>query len=333
VRTTEDEIEEATDATTDVFGVSSASPAVSVEPEIEDIVEKLAETAREVYAERDEAGSFAVRARRAGEHDFSSEEIGERGGSAVYEVIEGAGYEPEVDLDNPDIEFFVECRETEAFVFLEKREGAGGMPLGSQEKVVALISGGIDSPVAAWEVMKRECPIVPVYIDLGEYGGADQEARMFETVRRLAEYAPGYEDKMKVRRVPAGDTIEYLVESTRNTRMLSYRRFMLKCAEHIALKEGAVGIVTGEALGQKSSQTSANLATLDDVTTLPVHRPLLTMDKQDIIARAKEIGTFEDSTLPAGCNRIAPDNPRTASTVEKVEKYEPAENVVMEAIE
>ncbi|WP_435177699.1 tRNA sulfurtransferase [Halorussus sp. AFM4] len=327
-------VDAATDAAADAFGVRSASPAVVVPPEMDAITDALARTAR-AYAEAASEGhetdsaaedsdvlgdTFAVDARRAGEpdaHPFTSKEIEEAGGAAVWDELP----DPEVDLGDPDVTFSVECREDEAFVFTEKRDGPGGLPLGTQAKVVALVSGGIDSPVAAWEVMKRGAPVVPVYLELGDYGGPDHEARAVETVRRLAEYAPNYD--MRVRKVPAGDVMDLLAEEVGPARMLVYRRFMYRVAEHVAREVGATGIVTGEAIGQKSSQTARNLGVTSRATDVPIHRPLLTMDKSDITERARRIGTFRDSTIPAGCNRIAPDYPETNATLEIVENAEP----------
>ncbi|WP_135828627.1 tRNA sulfurtransferase [Halorussus halobius] len=320
VHADESSVDAATDAAADAFGVQSASAALVVPPEEDAIVDALARTARE-YAATDAAGdTFAVDARRAGEpeaHPFTSKDLENEGGAAVFAELD----DPEVDLDDPDATFFVECREDEAFVFTEQRAGPGGLPLGSQGKVVALVSGGIDSPVAAWEMMKRGAPLVPVYLELGDYGGPDHEARAMETVRRLADYAPNFE--MAVRRVPAGDVMALLDEEVGPARMLVYRRFMYRVAEHVARETNAAGIVTGEAVGQKSSQTTRNLAATSVATDLPIHRPLLSMDKPEITERARRIGTFRDSTIPAGCNRIAPDFPETNATPGIVDEAQP----------
>ncbi|AHG03887.1 tRNA sulfurtransferase [Halobacterium sp. DL1] len=305
-------------AAADTFGVVSASPAVSVAPEMDAITEALANAAREQY----DGGAFAVDARRAGEHAFDSHDVNREGGDAVWQSVEDE-FDPEVDLDDPDLTFSVEVRQEEAFVFLETRDGPGGMPLGTQKPLVALFSGGIDSPVAAWEAMKRGSPVVPLYLDLGRFGGPDHRARAEETARRLAEFAPG--EDLRLRVAPAGDAVEELAGRTGRTRMLSYRRFMYRVAEHVAESVGAVGIVTGEAMGQKSSQTAANFAVVDGATDLPIHRPLFSLDKQEIIARARDIGTYRDSTLDVGCNRLAPSQPLTAAPAESVRKDEPDE--------
>jgi len=306
----------AADAAADTFGVVSASPALSVPAEMDSICGALALTARTCY----DGGAYAVDARRAGSHDFGSHDVNREGGDAVWHAVE-QDLRPEVDLDDPDITFSVEVRHEEAFVFVESRDGPGGMPLGTQKPLVALVSGGIDSPVAAWEAMKRGSPVVPLYLDLGPYGGPDHRARAEETARQLSAYAPNFDLRLRV--ADAGDAVRRLGDDVGRTRMLSYRRFMYRVAERLAEQVGAVGIVTGESLGQKSSQTAANFAVVDRVTDLPVHRPLFALDKQEIIGRARDIGTYRDSTLDVGCERLAPNQPLTAASMDSVRKDEP----------
>jgi len=315
-----DDPEAATEAATDAFGVVSASPALAVEPTREAIFDAL----RRVTEAHYEGGPFAIRARRAGDpeaHPFTSQDLATEGGSAVWETIEAAGTDPSVDLEDPEFELFVECRPDRAFVFLEKREGPGGLPIGTQRPLVAMVSGGIDSPVAAWEVMRRGSPIVPVYVDLGDYGGPDHRARAVATVADLARYAPHVD--LDCRIVPGGEVVADLVDATGETRMLSLRRFVLAVGEAIAREVDAVGVVTGEAVGQKSSQTTANLAVTDAAVDLPVHRPNLTRDKTTITALAREIGTYEESTIPTGCNRVAPSHPETNADLDAVLAPEP----------
>lgn len=317
VHTTEETVEAATAAAADAFGVVSASAARTVPPDKNSILDALAETSRACYT----GGSFAVDARRADKSlPFTSEELERDGGTVIWESV-ADDFEPAVDLDAPDVTFGVEVREDVAFLFLDSVDGPGGLPLGSQAPLVALVSGGIDSPVAAYEMLKRGSPVIPVYVDLGIYGGIDHEARAMETVRTLSEYAPNFD--MRVRRVPGGDTVSLLVEEMELGRMLSLRRFFYRVAEHVAESVDASGIVTGEALGQKSSQTTRNLGVTSRVTALPIHRPLLSMDKQEIVARARAIGTYTDSTIDAGCNRIAPDRVETNARLDKLLEAEP----------
>jgi thiamine biosynthesis protein ThiI len=312
--------EPVTDAVTDAVGVVSASPAVTVPPTLDAIQDALMEATRALY----DGGPFAISARRAGEsdaHPFSSDDIERTGGNAVWDAIDAQGGDPEVDLDDPTFELFVECRAETAYIFAEKQAGPGGLPLGTQAPLVAMVSGGIDSPVAAWQAMRRGAPIVPVYLDLGEYGGPDHQARAVSTVRTLARYAPNFDFEMHI--VPAGEVVEDLVAETENTRMLHLRRFVVAVGEAIAASTDAVGIVTGEAIGQKSSQTSTNLRATDAAVDLPVHRPNLSMDKADITAIARDIGTFEESTIPTGCNRVAPSLPSTHAPMDTVRDAEP----------
>jgi len=320
VETTPDRIDAVTDIVTDSFGVVSASPALGVAPTMDAITGALAECGADGY----DGGSFAVRARRAGEdHPFSSEDVQREGGAAIWERLEAAGFDPAVDLDDPDHTFFVEVRPEEAYVFTEKREGPGGLPLGSQEPLVVLLSGGIDSPVASWEAMKRGSPVYPVYVDLGEYGGVDSRMRAVETVRALRRYVP--DGDLSLRVAPGGEGVERIAATADSYRMLLARRFMLRIAERVADSAGAVGIVTGESIGQKSSQTSANLRVTDAVTSLPVHRPLATMDKTVITQRARAIGTLAESTIDTGCHRLAPENPATGPPLSAVKRAEPDE--------
>ncbi|ELY57997.1 thiamine biosynthesis protein [Natronococcus amylolyticus DSM 10524] len=317
IHTTEEAVEDATAAAADTFGVVSASPCLTVSTEKELILDALEEVARARY----DGGSFAVDARRADkELPYDSEDLAREGGSTIWETVADE-FEPEVDLDDPDLTFGVEVRREGTFLSLEKRSGPGGLPLGAQEPVIAMVSGGIDSPVAAYEMMKRGSPIVPVYVDLGPFGGIDHEARAMETVRVLSRYAPNFD--MQVYKVPGGETISVLVEEMEEGRMLSMRRFFYRAAEVLAERVDAHGIVTGEAAGQKSSQTVQNLGVTSRATRLPIHRPLLTRDKNEIVAQAREIGTFAESTIDAGCNRVAPDRAETNARLKPLLKAEP----------
>ncbi|MFU8868582.1 tRNA sulfurtransferase [Natronococcus sp.] len=317
IHTTEAAVEDATAAAADAFGVVSASPCLTVSTEKELILEALEETARARY----DGGSFAVDARRADKDlPYDSEDLAREGGSAIWAAVADE-FEPEVDLEDPDLTFGVEVRREGAFVSLEERSGPGGLPLGAQEPVIAMISGGIDSPVAAYEMMKRGSPIVPVYVDLGPFGGIDHEARAMETVRVLSRYAPNFD--MQVYKIPGGETMSLLVEEMEEGRMLSMRRFFYRAAEVLAERVDAHGIVTGEAAGQKSSQTVQNLGVTSRATRLPVHRPLLTRDKAEIVAQAREIGTFAESTIDAGCNRVAPDRAETNARLKPLLEAEP----------
>ncbi|WP_251343896.1 tRNA sulfurtransferase [Haloplanus halophilus] len=299
----------------DAMGVVWARPSVSVDADPDAVGDALAALARSAPP----VDTYAVRARRVGDddaHAFSSRDLERDGGRVV-----GAVTDASVDLDDPDRTYHVEVRDDRAHVAAESVPGPGGLPLGSQAPLVALVSGGHDSPVAAYEAMRRGSPIVPVYVRLGVYGGPDHEARAAATVSRLAAYAPNFDCRLRV--VPGGDLAERLVAEVDDTRMLSWRRALLAVGEAVADREGAAGVVTGEVVGQKSSQTAANLAVTDAAVDCPVHRPLLTRDKTDVVEQARTIGTHEDSAIPVGCERLDPDTPATGATLAAVEAAEP----------
>lgn len=321
VETVPDQIKAVTTAVADTFGIVSASPARRVDPTREAITDALTETARTHY----DGQSYAVRVDRAGPqsaHPFASTDLEREGGDVVGTVAQETGIEPTVNLDDPDLVFGVECRPDNAYIFLVRRSGPGGLPLGTQKSLVALLSGGIDSPVAAWLAMKRGAPVYPLYIDLGSYSGVDHRLRAEETAATLGEYAPNYDTRLRV--AHGGEIIEEIAADLDMYRMLAIRRFMFQIASEVATDLGAAGIVTGESAGQKSSQTITNLRVTSAATDLPVHRPVLTLDKSTISQRAQQIGTYPDSTIDTGCHLLAPDRPATQPPLEQVREAEPA---------
>jgi thiamine biosynthesis protein ThiI len=302
-------------------GVAFARPVLVVEATRDDVFDALRTLARDHGPEE----SFAVDSTRVGpadRHAFSGRDLNVEGGRLVEELT-GAP----VELDDPDRTYRIEVRGADAFVSTVRFEGPNGLPLGTQGRVAVLVSGGIDSPLATWRLMRRGCVPLPVYVDLGDYGGADHRARAFEVIRTLAERAPGEDVRPRV--VDGSAVVDRLVADVGDTRMLSLRRAMLVMAEAVARRDGAHAVATGESLGQKSSQTGANIAVTDAAATLPVHRPLLTADKSDIVAEARRIGTYDDSTLPAGCERVAPAHPETNASLDAVVDREPDELLAM----
>ncbi|ELZ34483.1 thiamine biosynthesis protein [Halogeometricum pallidum JCM 14848] len=296
-------------------GVSFARPVLAVGATRKEVYEALEALA----ADHPDGEEFAVDTDRVGpadRHEFSGRDLNVEGGRLIEELT-GAT----VELDDPDRTYRIEVRGDEAFVSVVRFDGPGGLPLGTQGRVAVLVSGGIDSPVAAWRLMRRGCVPIPVYVDIGDYGGADHRARAFEVVRTLAARAPG--EDLRPRVVDGAAVVDRLVAAVDDTRMLSLRRAMLVMAEAVARRDGAHSIATGESLGQKSSQTGPNLAVTDAAATLPVHRPLSTTDKSDIVEEARRLGTYDDSTLPVGCERVAPSHPETNASLESVVAAEP----------
>lgn len=310
-------LDEAARAAADTFGVVSTRPALTVAPD-RDSLEAAAVALAQSHPT---AATFAVRATRVGSantHPFSSQEMEREVGAAVDETTDAA-----VDLDDPDRTYRLEIREDEAFVSVAEYDGPGGLPVGTQGTTVLLFSGGLDSPVAAWELFKRGLEVLPVYLDLGAYGGADHLARATETARVVAHSAPHVDARLRI--VPAGNLVEDLVAATEPTRMLSLRRAMFRIAESVADDVGAHSLATGEVVGQKSSQTGPNIRVTDAAAGRPVYRPLLTRDKPDIVEQARDIGTFVDATMNVGCERVAPEYPETNARVSQVEDAEPTD--------
>ena len=298
-------------------GVGFARPAVATDPRlaaISDAADALAAAGAHTPAE-----TYAVDSDRIGPddaHEFSNDDLKREVGRVV-----GAATGADVDLDDPDRTYRIEAREGEAFVSARRVEGPGGLPVGSQGRVAVLVSGGIDSPVATWRLLRRGCAPVPVYVDLGDYGGADHRARALEAVATLVPRAPRADLRPRV--VEGGPLIERVVAATHDTRMVSLRRVLLAAADGVADRADAHSLATGEAVGQKSSQTGANLAVTDAAASRPVHRPLFAADKADIVSEARELGTYDGSTVPVGCERLAPAHPETNATLDGVVDAEP----------
>jgi len=302
----------AAEAAATVPGVVSASPALDRPAEADAIAAALVDVARARTFD-----SYAVRANRArDDHPFTSPELERAGGAAVGDAVDAA-----VDLEDPELTIEADVRPDRAFVFAERIDGPGGLPVGSQAPLVALVSGGIDSPVAAFEAMRRGAPVVPVYVDLGDYGGVDHRARAIAAAERLAGRAPNVDLRPYV--VAGGDALADLADSVDRGRMVSVRRYFFAAAAAIADREAAAGIVTGEVLGQKSSQTARNLQVTGAAVDLPVHRPLLSCDKPAITERARELGTYGTAEVEAGCNRLVPEHPETAGRLEGLVAVEP----------
>jgi len=227
-----------------------------------------------------------------------------------------------VNLKNPQFTISVEVRDANAYVFSENLKGAGGFPLGSQSKVVCLLSGGIDSAVACWLVMKRGCPIIPIYLDNTPLTDETTTAKALEVAKKLFEWSIGFPRRTYV--VPNGKNLEAFVkDAPRKLTCILCKRMIYRIAERIAETEKAEGIVTGEAIGEQASQTITNLKVLDEASEkYPIHRPLLGFDKTETTELARKIGTFEISTQKAKSCSAAPSKPSTKAKLEIVKKAE-----------
>ena len=294
-----------------VFGVVSASPVHTCEPTLESASQLCAEVAGNIIKE---GQSFAIRARRAGTHDFTSRDIAVACGDAVFKTM---GKNISVDLDNPDVEIFVELRQKKAYVFIESVKGAGGLPLGTQGKMVALISGGIDSPVAAWLMMKRGCEIVPLYLNNEPFSDDTTRERAMACIDVLQKWSP--QKKFTIYEAPHGDNLlAFLNNCDNRLNCVMCRRMMYRMASEVLKMEGAHGIITGSSLGQVASQTSQNMLAEMYGMEYPIYHPLIGLDKLEITDIARKIGTFEPSTKPATCCLAVPEYPSTAAKTDEV---------------
>src|SRR3989338_8746016 len=228
-----------------------------------------------------------------------------------------------VDLTHPELNVYIEILPREAFIYTERFPGQGGLPVGVSGKVLCLISGGIDSPVAAYRIMKRGCSVV--YVHFHSYPYLSKTSQ--EKVQDLTEILNQYQQPVKTYMLPFGDIQKEIVLSVpAKYRVVIYRRMMLRIAERIAGETGALALITGDSLGQVASQTLENITTTENAVTLPVLRPLIGMDKGEIIDQAKRIGTYDISIIPDQdcCQLFIPKNPAVRTTIEEIERVEKA---------
>jgi thiamine biosynthesis protein ThiI len=314
---------EATRRLARIFGVSSVSPSLETSSKLEDIVDRTVFLAGHVLELGD---SFAVRCRRVGDQSFSSADVCRVVGQRILDEF-GEKLGSKVDLGRPDVKFGVEVRSDEAFVYTDVIDGAGGMPLGTQSRVVGLLSGGIDSAVACWLVMKRGCPVVPVYFDNTPFTNETTTERALNVAEALFAWAVGF--PRKVYMVQNGRNIKKIIEdSTRKFTCLLCKRMMYRMAERLADMMRAEGIVTGEAIGEQASQTITNLRVLSNTAQkYPIHRPLLGFDKAETEAIARKIGTYEISSRTAGGCTAVPSKPATKAKLEEVMNAEQKLNI------
>ena len=308
---------EAAEVAAKVFGIVSTSPVVETTAEMEEILNAGYDL---VKAEFKKGLTFKVGARRIGEHPFSSQDVREQLGERIFEGI--PELDLKVDLSDPEQEIYVEVRDGKAHLFTRTIKGVGGMPTGSQGKVICTISTGLDSPIAAYKVMKRGCIPVFVHLDNTPYADENCSEIAVKQAQLLANYIHGFEVKIYI--VPhAPDIEEAKKHAPEKMTCLFCKRNMLRIAREIAIQEDADAIVTGEIIGEQASQTTANLRVIENaVTDYPILRPNAGDDKVDIEHLAQEIGTYEFAKEGASCCTLNPKYPSVRADPDRVAECE-----------
>ncbi len=311
---TEKEKEEYRERLRHVFGISSFSFAYSVKPDIEEMKKAVDKLVKESGLQR-----VRVLTKRSNKQfPMTSVDVNKVLGEHLI-----TKHGKTIDLVDAEQNIHIEIVDTFCFVYSEKIPGLGGLPVGSSGKVVVLLSGGIDSPVAAWYMMKRGCD--PIYLHFHSHPYTNAASQ--EKVERLASILGKYRPDGKMYLVPFIDIQKQIMTNTdKKYRVILYRRYMMRIAEIIAKKENAKALISGEAIGQVASQTTENMAAVQDATSMLILRPLVGFDKQEIINKAIEIGTYETSIEPHEdcCSLFIPKHPATKSDIITLKKLETA---------
>ena len=299
-----------------IYGIVSYSPIYETKTDNQKIVELIEETLTELIKKdkfKPDSQTFAVKCRRVGEHDFSSQEMASYTGSVIVKLTDA-----KVNLSNPDFTVYVEVRQDKTYIYYEKIRGLGGLPVGSQGKVVCLISGGIDSPVAAYQMLKRGCSVTLLHCDNAPYC-SQTTSKVLENAENLRRYSTG--EEIRVYTIKYGQYLEHMIKEAppRMTCVLC-KSGMYQTAELLAKREKANAIVDGSSIGQVASQTLNNIEASRYHCKMPIFSPLISLDKLEIESIAKKIGTYEVSIIPDGGCKAVPRYPETHADLEFTKK-------------
>ena len=311
------DLEEAMDRLSKVFGVSALTRAAVVEKDYEKI-----EAAALSYLEEEllDAGTFKVAAKRSDKRfPMNSPEICAKLGGAILAAFPHL----KVDVLHPELTVTVEVRDFAAYIHPDQKRGAGGLPVGSGGRAMLLISGGIDSPVAGYMMARRGLEIQAVHYASPPYTSEFAKQKVIKLAQKLCAYC----GRITLHIIPFTQIQEQIKDNCpEDLFTLVMRRMMMRVALELAAGEGAGALITGESVGQVASQTLPAIACTDAVCTIPVLRPVIGMDKEDIIAVARKIDTFETSVLPYEdcCTVFTPKHPRTRPRLSQVEQAEKA---------
>lgn len=313
---TEFDFDEVVERLQTVFGISGICPVVYVEDEgFERLKDTIIQYITDVYPERNK--TFKVQARRAHKnYPKDSMSINMDMGEAILKAYP----EMKVDVHNPDILLNIEVRE-KIYIYSEIIPGPGGMPVGTGGKAMLLLSGGIDSPVAGYMIAKRGVKIDAVYFHAPPYTSERAKQKVVDLARIVSKYTgPIY-----LHVINFTDIQLYIHEKCPHEELtIIMRRYMMRIAEHIAKETECLGLITGESIGQVASQTMNSLVATNEVCTLPVYRPLIGFDKQEIVEVSEKIGTYETSILPFEdcCTIFVAKHPVTKPNVNVIRRHE-----------
>lgn len=299
-----------------VFGILWMCPMMQIEDNgFDDLAEQTVKYLKDVYKGKEM--TFKVKARRARKnYPLNSMEINMDLGEKILDAIP----QMKVDVHKPDIELNVEIR-NKINIYSEFIPGPGGMPVGTNGKATLLLSGGIDSPVAGYMIAKRGVIIDAVYFHAPPYTSERAKQKVIDLAKLVAVYS----GPINLHIVNFTDIQLYIYDQCPHDELtIIMRRYMMKIAEHFALKEESLGLITGESIGQVASQTMHSLAVTNEVCTLPVLRPLIGFDKQEIIDISEKIGTFETSILPFEdcCTIFVAKHPVTKPNLKAIKRSE-----------
>jgi len=303
-----------------VCGIAYFFPARILSSSMEEMEKEVLGLSREISFE-----SFRVTVKRSDKSfPLSSQEVARRIGALIKEETG-----KEVDLHSPEANFRLEITPQETYLFWKRFEGVGGLPVGSGGSAVSLLSGGIDSPVSSFRIMKRG--VKNIFLHFHAYPVTS--AASMEKARSIVRILSSYQGRSVLYMIPfANIQKEIMINTKEKLRVVLYRRFMMRAAQKIAEKEGAGALITGESLGQVASQTLENMRATEEVVDLPVLRPLTGYDKEEIIKEARRLETYSLSILPEEdcCVRFLPRFPETRARLSDIREEE--ENLEVESM-
>ncbi len=323
------DFDEAVNRLTKVFGIAALSRALTIEKDFQVILDNAGDYLRD---QLESAETFKVEAKRADKNfPLKSPEICREVGGKILSQFPHL----KVDVHNPDVVVMIEVRDFYAYIHGNQIKGAGGMPTGSAGRAALLVSGGIDSPVAGWMMAKRGLNLVGIHFASPPYTSQRAEMKVHTLCKKVSQYC----GRIPLFVVPFTHIQEEIKDNCpEDLFTLIMRRLMMRCAEIIAKKEDCGALITGESVGQVASQTMQAIACTEAVATMPIFRPLIGMDKDEVVIISRKIDTFETSILPFEdcCTVFTPKHPKTKPKLSQLEKAEALIDVdalVKEAIE